>query len=68
MLYNWKYYSFYPNNFGASALISESGLLQATTARCLRDIGYKGFLVGEAFMKTTQPGEILHDYINTLKA
>ena len=20
MLYNWKYYSFYPNNFGASAL------------------------------------------------
>ncbi len=48
--------------------ISESGLLQATTARCLRDIGYKGFLVGEAFMKTTQPGETLHDYINTLKA
>ena len=37
-------------------------------AACLRDIGYKGFLVGEAFMKTTQPGETLHDYINTLKA
>lgn len=48
--------------------ISESGLLQATTARQLHDIGYKGFLVGEAFMKTTQPGETLHNYINTLKA
>lgn len=48
--------------------ISESGLLQATTARQLHDIGYKGFLVGEAFMKTTHPGETLHDYINTLKA
>ena len=21
MPYNWKYYSFYPNNFGASALL-----------------------------------------------
>lgn len=48
--------------------ISESGLLQAATARALRQVGYKGFLVGEAFMKTTQPGTTLHDYINTLKA
>ena len=48
--------------------ISESGLLQAATARALRQVGYKGFLVGEAFMKTAQPGTTLHDYINTLKA
>lgn len=48
--------------------ISESGLLQAATARHLHQIGYKGFLVGEAFMKTTLPGKTLHDYINTLKA
>lgn len=48
--------------------ISESGLLQAETARALHHVGYKGFLVGEAFMKTQQPGATLQNYINTLKA
>ncbi len=46
--------------------ISESGLLQAETARRLQQIGYKGFLVGEAFMKAERPGEALKEYLSQL--
>lgn len=46
--------------------ISESGLLDANIARKLHDIGYKGFLVGEAFMKTAEPGLALENYIKCL--
>lgn len=46
--------------------ISESGLLQAETARHLQEVGYKGFLVGEAFMKTASPGDALQTYLSQL--
>lgn len=46
--------------------ISESGLLHPQTARQLQQVGYKGFLVGEAFMKTEQPGDTLAEYIKHL--
>ena len=46
--------------------ISESGLLHPETARHLQQVGYKGFLVGEAFMKTEMPGETLSQYIKAL--
>ena len=46
--------------------ISESGISDAQTVRELRDAGFKGFLMGENFMKTNNPGEALKNFIRQL--
>ena len=46
--------------------ISESGLTSAKTIRYLRDNGFKGFLIGETFMKTDNPGEACKQLIMKL--
>ncbi len=47
--------------------ISESGLSDTDTVRKLRNAGYRGFLMGENFMKETQPGDALASFIQALK-
>ena len=46
--------------------ISESGLSRPETLIQLRQAGFKGFLMGENFMKITDPGEALKAFIKDL--
>lgn len=47
--------------------VSESGLSKPETVKLLRDVGYRGFLMGEHFMKTSDPGMALQEFIALLK-
>ena len=44
-------------------LVSESGISQPQTVRELRDAGFRGFLIGETFMRCDDPGEALGEFI-----
>lgn len=46
--------------------ISESGISQPQTVIELQSAGYKGFLMGENFMKTSNPGKALEEFIKRL--
>lgn len=43
--------------------VSESGISNADTVRELRQAGFRGFLIGECFMKTANPAESLKMFI-----
>ncbi len=43
--------------------VSESGISNPETVRRLRQAGFRGFLIGETFMKTADPGQALNDFI-----
>jgi indole-3-glycerol phosphate synthase len=43
--------------------ISESGLNSAGDLRLLRELGFDGFLIGEAFMRAKDPGRTLREII-----
>jgi indole-3-glycerol phosphate synthase len=47
--------------------ISESGISNPETVKNLKGYGYKGFLMGENFMKEENPGKACCDFINQLK-
>jgi indole-3-glycerol phosphate synthase len=47
--------------------ISESGITTPDVALALRRKGFNGFLIGEQFMKHTNPGEACASFITTLK-
>ena len=43
--------------------VSESGISNVGTIRELKEVGYSGFLIGECFMKTADPGQALRQFI-----
>ncbi len=47
-------------------LVSESGISNPDTIRLLRQAGYRGFLIGETFMKTDNPGSSLKAFLDKL--
>lgn len=48
--------------------VSESGISNVNTIRQLREAGYRGFLIGECFMKTDNPGASLGEFVKTLQS
>lgn len=48
--------------------VSESGISDPATVRDLRQAGFRGFLIGENFMKTSDPGRALNEFIEELRA
>lgn len=50
----------------APLFVSESGISDTNTVSRLRKAGFQGFLIGETFMKTEQPGDTLAGFIGGL--
>ena len=46
--------------------VSESGISAPQTIRELREAGFRGFLIGETFMRETEPGLALKQFIEQL--
>jgi indole-3-glycerol phosphate synthase len=55
---------FIPDKF---VKISESGISKVETVKDLRRAGYKGFLMGENFMKEENPAEALKEFLKGIK-
>ncbi|RRQ47730.1 indole-3-glycerol phosphate synthase TrpC [Maribacter algicola] len=53
-----------PNDF---VKVSESGISSIEAIEALKIFGYKGFLIGENFMKSVNPGESAKMFIDQLK-
>lgn len=49
-------------------LVSESGISKPETVKELRSAGFRGFLIGENFMKEQDPGEALKNFIQQVEA
>ena len=48
----------------SSVKIAESGINSAEDIKKLREIGYDGFLIGEMFMRDSNPGAVLNNLLN----
>ncbi|MBG6236797.1 indole-3-glycerol phosphate synthase [Pedobacter sp. CAN_A7] len=46
--------------------ISESAISDTDTIKGLKAVGYHGFLIGENFMKTTDPGQAMQRFVSEL--
>lgn len=46
--------------------IAESGISSVESIVTLRNAGFKGFLIGENFMKEEQPGKAFEEFVNNL--
>ena len=52
---------------GDAVKVSESGISNPATVKALRQAGFRGFLMGEHFMKTANPGQALGEFIEKVK-
>lgn len=50
-----------------AVLVSESGISDPEVVKRLRTAGFKGFLIGETFMRTSQPGETLRNFLQAIQ-
>lgn len=57
--------SYIPKDF---VKVSESGISNVAAIKGLKTHGFQGFLIGENFMKTYNPGESAKEFIKTLNA
>ncbi|HEU4716616.1 MAG TPA: indole-3-glycerol phosphate synthase TrpC [Bacteroidia bacterium] len=48
-------------------LVSESGISDPATAANLYDAGFRGFLIGESFMRTAQPGKTCSAFVSQFR-
>jgi indole-3-glycerol phosphate synthase len=48
--------------------VAESGISDVSTIQLFRAAGFKGFLMGENFMKTADPGKAFRDFIQELQS
>lgn len=46
--------------------VSESGISDPSTIRALKKAGFQGFLIGENFMKTSDPGQAIKDFVEEI--
>ena len=51
----------------APLLVSESGISSTEAVSQLREAGFRGFLIGETFMKTQRPGETLQNFLQAIQ-
>lgn len=49
-----------------ACLVSESGISHPVTVKELREVGFRGFLIGERFMREADPGAALKQFIEEL--
>ena len=47
--------------------VAESGISDVETIKRLREAGFKGFLIGETFMKEENPGKAFEQFVSGLK-
>ena len=55
-----------PTHTTGPVLVSESGISDPATVRALREAGFRGFLMGENFMKQPDPGAALAEFLRAL--
>ncbi len=46
--------------------VSESGIADPSTIKALKKAGFQGFLIGENFMKTADPGQAIKDFVKEI--
>jgi len=56
-----------PSTKSMPVLVSESGISDPATVKALRQVGFRGFLIGENFMKEENPGLALARFIQAVE-